>query len=169
MFANKSSMFKRALFVFAHMDDETVSSYGTIRRMLDEGVEVVVACMCGYGRSEGFSEKRREVFTSYSGLEAIVEIGENYDLGLTRTAAQSVFDALVDKYEPNVVITHWSHDLHFEHRLVSEVALVACRNAPGKPVKQLWYTSSPVERWTHGMLGQVFVPSFFVEVGKYEQ
>ena len=42
MFANKSSMFKRALFVFAHMDDETVSSYGTIRRMLDEGVEVAV-------------------------------------------------------------------------------------------------------------------------------
>lgn len=32
------------------MDDETISSYGTIRRAADEGAEVTVYCMCGLGR-----------------------------------------------------------------------------------------------------------------------
>ena len=46
MFANK-----KVLFLFAHMDDETISSYGTIRRAADEGAEVVICCACGLGRS----------------------------------------------------------------------------------------------------------------------
>ena len=45
MFANQ-----KVLFLFAHMDDETISSYGTIRRAADEGAEVIVYCMCGLGR-----------------------------------------------------------------------------------------------------------------------
>lgn len=45
MFANQ-----RVLFLFAHMDDETISSYGTIRRAIDEGTEVIIHCMCGLGR-----------------------------------------------------------------------------------------------------------------------
>ena len=58
MFANQ-----RVLFIFAHMDDETISSYGTIRRAIDEGAEVVVYCACGLGRSaagcaQAHSERR---------------------------------------------------------------------------------------------------------------
>ena len=45
MFANK-----KVLFLFAHMDDETISSYGTIRRAADEGAEVVICCVCRGGR-----------------------------------------------------------------------------------------------------------------------
>ena len=46
MFANQ-----KVLFLFAHMDDETISSYGTIRRAADGGAEVVICCACGLGRS----------------------------------------------------------------------------------------------------------------------
>ena len=42
---------QRILFLFAHMDDEAISSYGTISRAADEGAEVVVYCACGLGRS----------------------------------------------------------------------------------------------------------------------
>lgn len=63
MFANQ-----KVLFLFAHMDDETISSYGTIRRAADEGAEVIVHCMCGLGRfpstvdDEQVQDERRAVF-----------------------------------------------------------------------------------------------------------
>ena len=45
MFAKKT-----ILFIFAHMDDETISSYGTIRKMADAGANVILYCICGAGR-----------------------------------------------------------------------------------------------------------------------
>lgn len=54
MFANK-----KILFLFAHMDDETISSYGTIRRAADEGAEVIVHCMCGLGRLPATADDER--------------------------------------------------------------------------------------------------------------
>jgi len=32
------------------MDDETISSYGTIRRAVGEGADVFLHCVCGLGR-----------------------------------------------------------------------------------------------------------------------
>lgn len=90
MFADKQAGPGRVLFVFAHMDDEAVSSYGTIRRMLDECVEVTVACMCGLGRGEASAEKRearRKIFASYSEKGAGVYYGEKCDLCLDRISA----------------------------------------------------------------------------------
>ena len=43
----------RWLFAYAHMDDETILSYGTMRKLADEGNEVYAACICGNGR-DGF-------------------------------------------------------------------------------------------------------------------
>lgn len=54
MFANQ-----KVLFLFAHMDDETISSYGTIRRAADEGAEVIVHCMCGLGRFPATADDER--------------------------------------------------------------------------------------------------------------
>ena len=41
----------RWLFAYAHMDDEAILSYGTMRKLADDGDEVYAACMCGNGRS----------------------------------------------------------------------------------------------------------------------
>jgi len=42
----------RWLFAYAHMDDETILSYGTMRKLADEGDEVYAACLCGNGRGD---------------------------------------------------------------------------------------------------------------------
>ena len=60
---------QKVLFLFAHMDDETISSYGTIRRAADEGAEVIVYCMCGLGRFPATADdgrvqdERRAIFS----------------------------------------------------------------------------------------------------------
>ena len=40
----------RWLFAYAHMDDETILSYGTMKKLADDGDEVYAVCMCGNGR-----------------------------------------------------------------------------------------------------------------------
>lgn len=162
---------KKVLFLFAHMDDEAISSYGTIRRAADEGAEVVICCACGFGRSgEAEQELRRGVFKGYGRIANVTSYGMlYYDLSLTERTAQDVFDGAVMLHRPDVVVTHWAGDLHFEHRLLGMASLVSCRRIPGSPVRQLWHVSSPAERWTYGQTGRPFTPNMFVDVGKYMQ
>jgi LmbE family N-acetylglucosaminyl deacetylase len=163
---------QRVLFLFAHMDDEAISSYGTIRRAVDEGAEVVVYCACGLGRSSAGCARaqgeRRAVFEQYRRYVKSVDCGRCSDLSLTPRSAQEIFDEVVKRYAPSVVVTHWAGDLHFEHRLLSQASLVSCRRVPGSPVRQLWHASSPMERWTYGQVRRPFTPNLFVDTGKYE-
>ena len=97
MFANK-----KILFIFAHMDDETISSYGTIRRAADDGAEVVICCVCGVGRdSYTGQELRRSVFTEYGHLANVTAYGMlHYDCSLTERTAQEVFKSEVMLHRP---------------------------------------------------------------------
>jgi len=164
---------QKVLFLFAHMDDETISSYGTIRRAADEGAAVVVYCACGLGRARAGEARKQEertaVFDAYRRYAKFVDCGRYSDLGLTARSAQEVFDEAVAEYAPSIVVTHWTGDLHFEHRLLGMASLVSCRRIPGSPVRQLWHVSSPAERWTYGQMGRPFTPNMFVDVGKYMQ
>lgn len=163
---------QKVLFLFAHMDDETISSYGTIRRAVDEGAEVVVCCACGLGRaSAGEARKQEEraaVFDTYRRYAKFVYSRRYSDLSLTRNTAQKIFDEAVAEYAPSIVVTHWTGDLHFEHGLLGQASLVSCRRVPGGPVRQLWHASSPAERWTYGQTERPFTPNLFVDTGKYE-
>lgn len=165
MFANK-----KILFLFAHMDDETISSYGTIRRAADEGAEVVICCVCRGGR-DGYTgqELRRSVFAEYGHLANVMAYGMlYYDCSLTERTTQEVFNGAVMLHRPDIVVTHWTGDLHFEHRLLGQASLVSCRRIPDSPVRQLWHVSSPMERWTYGQLERPFTPNLFIDTKKYE-
>ena len=136
MFANQ-----KVLFLFAHMDDETISSYGTIRRAADEGADVIVYCMCGLGRlpstvdDEQIQDERRAIFNRYGHYVKFIDSRRCSDLSLTRYLAQKMFDETIRQYMPSIVVTHWSGDLHFEHRLLGQTSLVSCRRIPDSPVK----------------------------------
>ena len=44
------NIFSKYLFLFAHMDDETLLSYGLIRKLLETKCNVSLICMCGNSR-----------------------------------------------------------------------------------------------------------------------
>ena len=50
---------RKYLFLFAHMDDETLLSYGFIRKLLEQNRGVDLVCMCGNSRREDPKAIRR--------------------------------------------------------------------------------------------------------------
>lgn len=161
---------KNCLFIYAHLDDETILSYGTIQKHLKYGDNIEIAILCGDGRDRGtpseLQKARLDAF--YKIYDTIglnnLHIFGNADLTLTRKSVKQCLDVLdFDLYD--VIYTHSVHDLHFEHRLVAEEVMTYCRpNASS--VKELYSTASYVSGQSFGQFG-AFTPNTFVDVEKH--
>ena len=77
----------KILFVVAHPDDEVYGPYGTIARMVQEGNEVMVLCLCTGKRpnaNQEVSKNRIKTFISNcQNLNVKYELWDNDDLDLT--------------------------------------------------------------------------------------
>lgn len=162
--------------MFAHMDDETISSYGTIRKFMDDGAYVILCCVCGNGHYCNNTDQviknnnRIDTFRRYE-LDRIVSKTislDYYDLQLDANKVQNIFDNIISTYKPDIVITHWSGDLHFEHRLLGNASLVSCRRTLNCSVKQLWHVSAPMSKWAYGQFNGTFSPNLFIDISKYK-
>lgn len=157
---------ENALFIFAHLDDETILSYGTLLKFANLGINCHVCCICGNGRDQtqqfridAFSRNMKDANMTYSTYD-------NYDLSLTSDVVKKIVCNEINHSHPHTIVTHSIHDLHFEHRLVSEQVLLCCRLVPNVGVRRLWNTVSTTEKWTYGQFG-VFQPNVFVDTTAY--
>ena len=69
-------------------------------------------------------------------------------------------------FKPNVVLTHYEHDLNVDHSIVSKAINTACRSANFKFIEKLlyFYVNSSTE-WNFGS-SQKFNPNYFVDISK---
>lgn len=157
---------KTVLFIFAHLDDETILSYGTLLKFIDLGMNCHVCCMCGNGR-DGSQAARQDAFVkNMRNANATCSTYSNYDLQLTSNSIKTIISDEIDKHQPHTIITHSMHDLHFEHRLIAEQVLLCCRLVPGTNTRRLWTTTSPTEKWTYGQFG-CFQPNVFIDISMF--
>lgn len=158
---------KLILFIYTHMDDETILSYGTIKK-LSINHKVVVATLCGAGRIGNMSFKRDLVFQQNINALKVewIKFNDYQDLTLNKDIIDNCLHDIFEKYQPNVVFTHSQKDLHFEHRLVAEQVLLKCRSIPNSSVKTLYTTVSPTYTWTYGQYGN-FQPNTFVDISEF--
>jgi len=115
---------KKILALGAHADDIEIGCGGTLLRLLDEApaLEVVwvVFSASGERRSEAllsanlFLEKavRKEV--------VIKEFRDGY-FPYGGAEIKNFFEELKRQHSPELVLTHFRHDLHQDHRMVSEL------------------------------------------------
>ena len=162
------SMHDNILFVYAHMDDEAIQSYGTIRRFVQEGKKVTICCLCGDGRLYKDQESRKTTFehlikTVYGNSSYTLKFS---DLTLSKKDVMNSVQRIVNEVKPDTIFTHSIHDLHSEHRLVAEQMLVICRNTYGSTVRNLYFSSGPQCEWSYDTYGK-FSPNVFVDISKY--
>ena len=127
---------KNILFVLAHMDDEVYSS-GTIMKLIEDGHNIHLLTICGLGRSV-------EKHTNHSRIQAWKKIGkelklsnqislEFYDLSLKNlNESDELLVKLTIEREIKTrgidwVFTNCSEDQHSDHRIVSEITRLCCR------------------------------------------
>lgn len=154
------------LFIYAHMDDETILSYGTMRRFIRDGhaVRLLTACR---GRANAPQEKRLTAFGKIIGrLEINTVCGGFDDLSLTEASAKELIREQISEFKPELVVTHSVHDMHFEHRMLADCALLETRHTGAHGIRKLWQTASQVNSWTYGQFGN-FNPNVFVDISEF--
>lgn len=127
---------KNILFVFAHMDDE-VYSLGTMLKLKKEGHNIFIITVCGNGRAA-------ELHTNYPRRKAweavnlLFDIDDPkgfgfYDLYLAHIPVEKeheikvIISREIKNKKINYVFTNNSGDQHQDHKKISELVRLCCR------------------------------------------
>jgi LmbE family N-acetylglucosaminyl deacetylase len=114
----------RLLCIGAHSDDIEIGSGGTILRWLAQNpaLDVHWVVLGSSGQREGEALSSAESFLAGARQRTIVV--QNFKDGFfpyVGAAIKEFFEDLKHKVTPDVILTHYRHDLHQDHRLVSEL------------------------------------------------
>ena len=107
----------------AHADDIEIGCGGTLLTLLEERPSVAVhwVVMSGAGARAGEARRSaRRVLRGARRGEVRVESFRDGFLPYEGTAVKEVFEQL-KSIEPDLIFTHFRHDLHQDHRLVCEL------------------------------------------------
>jgi LmbE family N-acetylglucosaminyl deacetylase len=127
--ANGSSY--RILCIGSHCDDIEIGCGGTILRLLEEDSNATVSWVVLSSTVNRAEEAQRSAtaFLQKAGCKEIV-IKDFKDGFLPYQGAEvkSCFEELKQRVAPDLIFTHYRHDLHQDHRLVSELTWNTWRN-----------------------------------------
>jgi LmbE family N-acetylglucosaminyl deacetylase len=144
----------RVLAFGAHPDDLEVGAGGLLARFVAEGADVTMAVVSIPNRSE---ERRVEAKAGADTIGAkLALVYEDRECRVEDIPMHELvrrFDSVVAKVNPDLVITHSSHDLHWDHGLVNRATVSALRRTP---CDLLAYLSSPEMNAQARAIGQCF-------------
>jgi len=113
----------RVLCLGAHSDDIEIGCGGTLLllKKTHPNLKLYWVVLSASGMRGREAAKSAELFTA--GCEAKVELKDFRDryLPYDGEKVKLYFDELKNRFEPNLIFTHWSGDAHQDHRLTSEL------------------------------------------------
>ncbi|HEX8041191.1 MAG TPA: PIG-L deacetylase family protein [Chryseosolibacter sp.] len=112
------------LFLGAHCDDIEIGCGGTVLRMANEldikHVQWIVFTSTAERRAE--ADRCAEIFLqNVKSKSIIIKDFKDSVLPQQRVEVKNYFEALKATYQPDVIFTHYRHDLHQDHRLINEL------------------------------------------------
>jgi LmbE family N-acetylglucosaminyl deacetylase len=147
---------KNIIIFAAHIDDVEFGMGGTCA-VLAANYRITLCVFCK-GNRPGFEyvQKSREeaMASNIIDLKIAKYLQLNYsDLSLDRVPfieLSSYTTNLVQNIAPEIVFTHYSHDINIDHRIVSQATRIACRPRESCSVKELYEYSIPGStEWAH--------------------
>src|SRR5690606_11861632 len=113
------------LFLGAHCDDIEIGCGGTIHRLLREypinHIKWVVFCSNEIREREA-RNCAEEFLKGVASKEIIIRDFRDGYLSQQYTEVKDFFEQLKQEINPDIVFTHYQHDLHQDHRLLSQLA-----------------------------------------------
>ena len=173
-----------ALVIAAHPDDEVIGCGGTIAMLAARGAEVQILLLAdgvGARHPSGSAasavpevraevEVRREAARRASHVlgAASVEFGEFADNRLDavdRLDVARTVEVTIERYRPDIVLTHHAGDVNIDHRRVHEAVVIACRPQPGHCLKTLlFFEVASSTEWQPPGSAPLFAPHCFVDI-----
>ncbi len=115
----------KVLCIGAHPDDLEIGMGGTIARYAAEGHQVVMA-ICMVPNERDVRSRELERAAKILGAKPRV-LHLNLDHKILTREIIGIFDKLIEDFKPGVIYTHWNHDSHQDHRIISEAVFSAAR------------------------------------------
>jgi LmbE family N-acetylglucosaminyl deacetylase len=135
---------RTVLHVAPHPDDECIGAPCTLLELVASGVRVIVVA-CGLGRPADHDRRRRELVaaTSSGGFELVLReppeaLSSSDDLEAARASLVPWLSRLINKYEPDLVISPHLHDIHPAHEVVAQALRDAIPASHRPPVWWMW-------------------------------
>lgn len=159
----------KVLVIGAHPDDEVLGAGGAILKHVSQGDTVSVCIVTKSYSPEWSEESRAQKVIEERKVDQLLGVSRRFNLGLptvklntiptgefNRTIAQVVSEA-----DPDIIYTHFEHDLNTDHGLVFKATLVAAR--PPRKTRILCYETVSETEW--GPVG--FAPNTWVNVSEF--
>jgi len=131
-FDGKGEGFPRILCLGAHSDDIEIGCGGTILRLIDENPDLEI---CWVVWASGDETRRAEAEASASLFlkdvrkkHVILHGFRDGFFPYSGGEIKEVFQKLETEFFPDIVFTHHRHDLHQDHRMISELTWNSFRN-----------------------------------------
>lgn len=122
---------RRILCLGAHCDDIEIGCGGTILRLLREEPQLDV-CWKVFSSTPVRKKEALRAAQLFLGPAATKKISvRNYRDGFfpsQQTRIKQEFEQLKREYEPDLIFTHFRHDLHQDHRVICELTWNTFRN-----------------------------------------
>jgi LmbE family N-acetylglucosaminyl deacetylase len=115
---------KRILALGAHPDDIEIGCGGTILRLVAEHRRLEVLWVVFSSTAERAAEARASAAAFLEGALTTKVVIRDYRDGFlpySSLAVKDEFEALKSEFSPDLVFTHYRHDRHQDHRLVSDL------------------------------------------------
>lgn len=130
-FAGQRDSRLRILCLGAHSDDIEIGCGGTMLRLLEENpaAEVHWVVLGAAGPRKEEAARSADLFLAGARQKEIVirEFRDGY-FPYIGAELKDFFEDLKQKCSPDVILTHYRHDLHQDHRTVSEMTWNTFRN-----------------------------------------
>lgn len=164
---------KKILVVAPHPDDEVLGAGGVVKKYSQEGHEVYILIMTK-GSPKFYSEERiknvrQEALKAHKILgvkeTAFLDyLAPQLDQVCKAEIADSIYEFLKKWQISDLYLPHRG-DIHIDHKIVFEAALVAARPKNGYTVNNIYtYETLSETEWAPPFSDDAFVPTHFVDV-----
>lgn len=158
------------IIVFApHNDDEVLGVGGTIAKYVKEGAQVYI-CEVTVGKDK---ERANEIKQEALAAHEILGVTETFFLdfpvvGLTDLPIIELNKAIhkiVQKIKPDIAYIPHKGDMHIDHTIVAESAMVALRPVDSPQIKSIYaYETLSETEWNIPSIDNVFIPTVYNDI-----
>ncbi|HVF93156.1 MAG TPA: PIG-L deacetylase family protein [Sphingomonas sp.] len=167
---------ERALVLAPHPDDEVLGCGGTIARLVARGADVQIGVVTRGMQPQFDLEQVEQVRSEAERAHRSLGVSRVHYLDLPaarldtlpRADLNRAIGDLVQSVAPDTLFVPFAGDLHFDHKLVYEAAMVAARPRDDRgPARVLAYETLSETNWSGPNMGPGFAPNIFVDITNY--
>ncbi|ENQ3078233.1 PIG-L family deacetylase [Bacillus cereus] len=156
------------LVIGAHPDDELLGSGGTLKRLVEEGHQVI-SIITALGRKEEAHHIQQlgRCANKEIGIEEVIFL-EHANLELELIPLHQLtkeIEQLIQIHKPSKIFTHHYGDLNMDHYVTFQAVLTATRPLPNQqPIELITFETVSSSEWNIHTNDKSFKPNYFVNI-----